>query len=65
MEATTQARKLECEIDGVYFNRYFFKQRMGSKMIIAPHHKAIQDSLERVIKGEISRLIINVPPRLH
>ena len=61
-DAVVQSRKLECELDGLYFNRYFFKQRMGSKMIIAPHHKAIQKTLDKVIGGEITRLIINVPP---
>lgn len=58
----TYARRVECEEDGLYFGRYFFKQRMGSKMIIAPHHKVIQDILDRVVQGEITRLIINVPP---
>ncbi|WP_338881555.1 hypothetical protein WHX56_14135 [Achromobacter veterisilvae] len=56
------ARRVECEEDGLYFARYFFKQRMGSKMIVAPHHKVIQDTLDRVVGGEITRLIINVPP---
>lgn len=61
-EQQNYARKIECEEDGLYFARYFFKQRMGSKMIVAPHHKVIQDTLDRVISGEITRLIINVPP---
>ncbi|WP_238897960.1 hypothetical protein [Achromobacter xylosoxidans] len=56
------ARRLECEEDGLYFARYFFKQRMGNKMIVAPHHKVIQNTLDRVVSGEITRLIINIPP---
>ncbi|MBZ7756434.1 DNA-packaging protein [Raoultella ornithinolytica] len=56
------ARKIECEEDGLYYSRYFFKQRTGGKMIIAPHHLAIQRALDRVINGEITRLVINVPP---
>lgn len=56
------ARRIECEEDGLYYARYFFKQRMGSKMIIAPHHRVIQETLDRVVSGEITRLIINVPP---
>lgn len=56
------ARKVECEEDGLYYARYFFKQRTGGKMIVAPHHKVIQKTLDRVIVGEIQRLIINVPP---
>lgn len=62
VERKNYARKLECEEDGLYFSRYFFKQRTGGKMIVAPHHKVIQETLDRVIDGEIKRLIINVPP---
>ncbi|MBG6562699.1 DNA-packaging protein [Pseudomonas aeruginosa] len=61
-DPVTLARKEECEEDGMYFARYFFKQRMGSKMVVAPHHRVIQDTLNRVVSGEITRLIINVPP---
>lgn len=56
------ARRIECEEEGLYFARYFFKQRMGAKMIVAPHHKVIQETLDRVVSGEITRLIINIPP---
>jgi len=48
--------------DGLYCARYFFKRRFDLKMIISAHHKVIQESLDRVRNGEISRLIINVPP---
>lgn len=56
------ARRVECEEDGLYFSRYFFKHRMGSKMLIAPHHRIIQKTLDRVVSGEINRLIINISP---
>lgn len=62
VEQRNFARKLECEESGLYFSRYFFKQRTGGKMIVAPHHHAIQNALDRVVSGEITRLIINVPP---
>lgn len=62
MTANAAIRAKMCEADGLYFSRYFFKHRMGSKMIVAPHHKVIQNTLQRVIDGEITRLIINVPP---
>ncbi|MDM6861886.1 DNA-packaging protein, partial [Enterobacter hormaechei] len=61
-EQKAYARKVECEEDGLYYARYFFKLRTGGKMIVAPHHKVIQQTLDRVIDGEIQRLIINVPP---
>ena len=65
--AQTFARKIECEEDGLYFNRYFFKQRFDSKMIIAPHHHVMQAALDRTMLPPddpqfISRLIITVPP---
>jgi len=58
----TQGRAEMCERDPLYFMRYFFKQRIGSKMIIAPHHEVIMRTLHRVIDGEITRLIINISP---
>ncbi len=62
-----QARKIECELDGMYFNRYFMKQRLGAKMIIGNHHPEMQNALNRTMLPEshplfIPRLIINVPP---
>lgn len=61
-EQLLEARKLECELDGLYFARYFFKQRTGGKMLVNAHHKVIVDTLQKVIDGEITRLIVNVPP---
>ncbi len=63
----TFARKVECEEDGLYFNRYFFKQRFGTKMIIGRHHPVMQAALDRTMLPPdhpdfISRLIINVSP---
>lgn len=52
----------KCENDGLFFNRYFYKQANGTKMLISGHHLAIRDALQRVINGEITRLIINIPP---
>ena len=52
----------QLEQDPMLFMRYFFKQRMGSKMLIGEHHAAIMSALNKVLTGEINRLIINVPP---
>lgn len=62
MTAEASIRAAMCKAGGLYFARYFFKQRMGAKMIVAPHHQVIQRTLQRVIDGEITRLIINIPP---
>lgn len=57
-----QARKLECELDFLYFSRYFFKQRFGTKMIISGHHLVMVKFLRDIITGKIKRGIINIPP---
>ncbi len=57
-----EARKLECEADGLYFFRYFFKDRLGSKALINWHHQLMTDVLQSVIDGLIPRLIITLPP---
>ena len=52
----------QLEQDPMLFMRYFFKQRMGSKMLVNDHHVAIMSALQRVLNGEINRLIINISP---
>lgn len=42
--------------------RLFFKIRDNARFIVAPHHKIIAGTLDRVSNGEIKRLIINIPP---
>jgi len=61
------ARKIECEDDGLYFNRFFMKKRFGQSMIIGRHHPVMQAALDRTMLSPdhpdfISRLIINIPP---
>lgn len=48
--------------DGMTYNRYFFKERESNPFIVSPHHQIMQDTLDKVYTGEISKLIINVPP---
>lgn len=45
------------------FIRHFFKAAYGLDFVFNEHHEKIIDALERVVSGEITRLIINVPPR--
>lgn len=42
--------------------RVFFRQRENMKFIVSRHHKIISKTLDKVFSGEISRLIINIPP---
>jgi predicted phage terminase large subunit-like protein len=51
-----------CESHLIDFARYLFKNRDGRKLVVRPLHRLICSTLERVYNGEISRLIINVPP---
>lgn len=46
-----------------FFVRYFFKHQFGRKFIMTPHFYSIIDALVSVVKGDIKRLIINIPPR--
>lgn len=62
MTAEELCRRYECELDGLYFTRYFFKYRFGFKMLVNWHHQLIQNTLQKVIDGKIKRLIINLPP---
>ena len=40
-----------------------FVRSMWPEFITGRHHKIISEKLERVAKGELKRLIINMPPR--
>ena len=44
------------------FTRYFMKARLGERFIHGRHHKLMAHALDKVFTGEITRLIINVPP---
>ncbi|NKB60969.1 MAG: phage terminase large subunit [Gammaproteobacteria bacterium] len=54
--------KSTLELSHLYFWRYFFKNQTGIKTIVNDHHQVISDTLDRVFNGEITRLIINIPP---
>jgi predicted phage terminase large subunit-like protein len=51
-----------CESDHLFFARYFFKHRHGITFRQNWHHRLIADTIERVIRGELQNVIINVPP---
>lgn len=61
------ARRTEALNNGIFFNRFFFKQTFGSKMIVNSHHLVIQRALDRTMLPPddpefIPRLIINISP---
>tara|TARA_R100000935_G_scaffold58123_1_gene94045 strand:- start:1224 stop:2579 length:1356 start_codon:yes stop_codon:yes gene_type:complete len=55
--------KQKCEDSLLFFTRYIFKENTGKKFQVAEFHKTLADTLHKVHKGEIKRLIINIPPR--
>lgn len=46
-----------------FYTRFFFYDQYKRKFIIGDHHKQIFEALERVLRGECTRLIINLAPR--
>jgi predicted phage terminase large subunit-like protein len=45
------------------FTRYFFKVRFNRKFIVGNHHIQIGSVLDRVLNGELKKVIINIAPR--
>jgi predicted phage terminase large subunit-like protein len=54
--------KAECELDHLFFARYFFKQRQSIKFLVNWHHHLIASAIQRVIDGDCPNLVINLPP---
>lgn len=54
---------VECMSSLMFHTRYFFKRRYGKSFVVGEHHQKICDALERVLRGECRRLIINIAPR--
>lgn len=55
--------KALCEESLLAFTAYMFKHMEGRKLTIKPFHKRIVSKLEACARGEITRLIISIPPR--
>ncbi len=45
------------------FTRYFFKKLQKRRFVVGTHHIKIAQALDRVLRGETTRLIINIAPR--
>lgn len=52
-----------CLSSTLNFTRYIFKKKTGNRFIVGEHHRIICEALDKVINGEIKRLIINIAPR--
>ena len=52
-----------CKEESEFFTRYMFRNETGERFVVKKHHDLIFRALDKVLTGEITRLIINVPPR--
>lgn len=57
------ALRIALETDFYFFVRYAFYKQTGRKWSRNWHHEKICHKLEAVHRGEVKRLIINMPPR--
>lgn len=60
---TIAVAKVKCLKSLLFHTRYFFKHQYNRKFIIGEHHEIICNALERVLTGDLKRLIINIAPR--
>lgn len=56
------AARHRCEKEHLFFSRYFFKARQGIKFIVNWHHQLIADTVDRIIRGELQNVVIEVAP---
>lgn len=52
-----------CLTSTLNFTRYFFNVRFKRKFVIGDHHKLMCAVLDRVLSGELKKVIINIAPR--
>jgi len=55
--------KVKCDNSFAFFVRYMFKEIHKIKFTVKPFHKELFDVAERIFSGELTRIIINIPPR--
>ncbi|PSR56089.1 hypothetical protein AHMF7605_22585 [Adhaeribacter arboris] len=61
--AKERVAKFACLDSTLFFTAYFFKKQYNRKFVIGKHHELITQKLDAVLRGEITRLIINIGPR--
>lgn len=60
---TDKVAKFKCLKSTLFFTRYFFKHQQKRKFVVGEHHEIISSVLDKVISGDIKKLIINIAPR--
>lgn len=57
-----QVIRARCEMDHLFFARYFSKQRWGMKFLVNWHHRLISDVVDDVLQGRRKNVCISVSP---
>ena len=63
MYSDTEIRRAWAIQNPLNFTRYFFRMNGSKRFIVGSHHQRVCDALDKVLRGEINRLIINIAPR--
>lgn len=56
------AAKARCELDHLFFTRWYFKSRQAIKFMVNWHHRLIADIVDDVIAGRKKNVVITVSP---
>ena len=63
MYSDTEIRREWAIQSPLIFTRYLFRMNGSKRFIVGSHHQRVCDALDKVLRGEINRLIINIAPR--
>jgi predicted phage terminase large subunit-like protein len=61
-EVLPDTAKAKCELEHLFFARYFFKHRQSMKFLVNWHHQLIADVIDDVIAGRKKNVCISVSP---
>lgn len=56
------AVKALCTADHLTFTKVFFRELQGTDFRVGLHHKVLSRVLDQVVRGDINRLIVSMPP---
>lgn len=59
----SKVTRFKCLSSMMFLTRFCYKNKTGRKFIVNEHHELMAAALDRVLRGECRRLIINIPPR--
>lgn len=61
--AQVELARRRCFSSNLFYTQYFFEKVKREHFIVNEHHRIIGNVLDKVLSGEITRLIINIAPR--